>query len=700
ASSTFPTFTYASSTYYLASNPSNYITNSVSNLINYPTHTYASSTFQTILTNPITGTGIINQLALFNVASGLTSLATGTAGTFLRASSTSATGFDWATAGGGSSQWTTNGTSIYYNGGNVGIGTTTPTALLSIGDGTQTTAPYGINFGGNLNLYRNSATILKTDSTIFAVGLTQLGSGLLQNTDGNAGLTIQGNYTSQNGYDIVVANRGDPMRGTTGEGGVLTLNTGFAPTSGTGVFNGLKVNTTINQTGGANGITRGLYVAPTITSAIDFRAIETATGTVIFNGGNVGIGTSTPSATLTALGTIRFASLGAGTLVTDALGNVSISSDEKLKDIQGNFERGLVDIEKINPINYKWKTETGFDTANVYTGFSAQNMQIAIPEAVGSSTNGTLTLSDRPILATLVNSVKQIGSFISKIEGGIAYLKNIVVERFTIGSEASPAGITMYDENTGATYCIKIANGILNNQSGPCNVSINKSDSTSTPVFDSKVALFDLINVKSIRDPLAVIQENRTDRLISNLEIISPKITTSDLVVDNISSLKDIISFMSDTSFVGRTYFNTDTAGFAKVKQGQKSVDVVFEKEYSEQPIVSGSITLNDSDNVAAVGDSIFNNDIRYIITKKSTKGFTILLNKNTSEDITFSWIALAVKNAKTSEFNSVIDEIISPPTDTPQTETPPTDTTPPAENPSVNNTPADTTPPIDTTTP
>jgi hypothetical protein len=56
----------------------------------------------------------------------------------------------------------------------------------------------------------------------------------------------------------------------------------FAPTSGTGTYHILSLESTINQTGGANGITRGLYVNPTLTAAADFRAIETTNGKVIF----------------------------------------------------------------------------------------------------------------------------------------------------------------------------------------------------------------------------------------------------------------------------------------------------------------------------------------------------------------------------------------------------------------------------------
>jgi hypothetical protein len=48
----------------------------------------------------------------------------------------------------------------------------------------------------------------------------------------------------------------------------------FSPTSGNAVLNSSKIEPTINQTGGANGITRGLYVNPTLTAAADWRSIE------------------------------------------------------------------------------------------------------------------------------------------------------------------------------------------------------------------------------------------------------------------------------------------------------------------------------------------------------------------------------------------------------------------------------------------
>jgi hypothetical protein len=53
------------------------------------------------------------------------------------------------------------------------------------------------------------------------------------------------------------------------------------PTSGNHVFNFFNSSPIINQTGGANGITRSIYINPTLTSAADYRAIEVTNGNTI-----------------------------------------------------------------------------------------------------------------------------------------------------------------------------------------------------------------------------------------------------------------------------------------------------------------------------------------------------------------------------------------------------------------------------------
>ena len=154
-----------------------------------------------------------------------------------------------------------------------------------------------------------------------------------------------------------------------------------------------------------------------------------------------------------------------------------------------------------------------------------------------------------------------------------------------------------------------------------------------------------------------------TDRVSAAFEVITPAVYTQGLNVTNITSIKDAITFQSDSIFFGRPYFNIDTAGFALVKKGQKLVRIVFDKEYVEQPVVSVSISLDESAEVTkdatpeklveiqtaegALTDKLFASGIQFFVTRKNVHGFTILLNKPLDEDLTFSWIALAVKNPR-----------------------------------------------------
>lgn len=153
---------------------------------------------------------------------------------------------------------------------------------------------------------------------------------------------------------------------TSGVRGLFTLTNTFNPTSGTATYTTFQINQTINQTGGANGITRGLYVNPTLTSAFDFRAIETTAGNVLFGSnffwdninGRLGIGTNTPahrlqvksSATNTDVISIlntsnvslfRVFNGGSGQSLVDIGGTVLIRSDAALSYINsGNFAIG------------------------------------------------------------------------------------------------------------------------------------------------------------------------------------------------------------------------------------------------------------------------------------------------------------------------------------------------------------------------
>ena len=61
---------------------------------------------------------------------------------------------------------------------------------------------------------------------------------------------------------------------TAGTSTANSLTGTFAPGSGGHNHNFVRITATINQTGGANGITRGLFIQPFITAAADWRSIE------------------------------------------------------------------------------------------------------------------------------------------------------------------------------------------------------------------------------------------------------------------------------------------------------------------------------------------------------------------------------------------------------------------------------------------
>jgi len=188
-----------------------------------------------------------------------------------------------------------------------------------------------------------------------------------------------------------------------------------------------------------------------------FVSFGTSSGELFrYNSNNrIGIMTTFPTATLHLIGDVRLASLGAGTLTADAGGNITTVSDEKLKTGIKPFSVSAIEaIKKIIPIDYKYTKESGLDTNNFYTGFSAQNLETAIPSAVftkqdiiyktithkgkmGENENadisetieiptGTTTksISDRAIIATLILGIqeqqKQIDTLnerLNKLEG-------------------------------------------------------------------------------------------------------------------------------------------------------------------------------------------------------------------------------------------------------------------------------------------
>ncbi|HEY0979782.1 MAG TPA: tail fiber domain-containing protein, partial [Candidatus Paceibacterota bacterium] len=275
-----------------------------------------------------------------------------------------------------------------FLGGHVGIGINAPTAPLHI--------YYNNSVSTNLILQTGSSN---TDYTWSSVILRSNG------VDRGAGMHIPVGSTA-NWYAGTLYGSGDTFaiaRLAGGENGAVAQAANAMLT----VSNGGVVSV------GAGGGT--LSVPGTGSGSIIFYSAYSGSpanpGFVINNyaGTNTFYHNSNGGSTYTS-GTLSAGSLlSCGGIQTNGSGTMSCTSDERLKDVEGEFTSGLEAIREINPIAFSWKENSGlYDDGIVYYGFSAQNVQGALPEAISMSSGNRLQVSQLTLMATAINAIKEM----------------------------------------------------------------------------------------------------------------------------------------------------------------------------------------------------------------------------------------------------------------------------------------------------
>ncbi len=94
--------------------------------------------------------------------------------------------------------------------------------------------------------------------------------------------------------------------------------------------------------------------------------------------------------------------------------------------------------------------------------------------------------------------------------------------------------------------------------------------------------------------------------------------------------------------------FGADTAGIARILEGDRYVQVEFEEEYEYQPIVTASPR----------GEANLFASFKYTVLDETTAGFRIKINQEVRHDLDFSWHAFAVEEGKIFVSDGTTEEI------------------------------------------
>jgi hypothetical protein len=367
------------------------------------------------------------------------------------------------------SQWTTSGSNIYYNTGNVGIGSTSPSKLLSVGNSN----PFTVDASGNV-----------VAATFNTIPIMQLGS---TNTSFGGGLnavhyyaTLTGTYNLGLGESAGFSLTGGSYNTAVGTDGVMLGNNNgsYNTIVGSGSMYGgngsgntvLGYNSLIyDSTGGYNtiiGDNTGDANSPTVTGSynviIGSYVMQTSPsvsgqlniGNVLYGnglyqgtsnsstptGGDIGIDNAAPSflldvgssAVTTGTAVAEFQNAGGTCDVTPSTtGGITCSSDMNLKknitnlsdnsawsfnsDITPANQSVLASVLALNPVDYNWNVEQ--DGTAKHAGFIAQEVQQVFPDLVTENqTTHLLSLDYTGLVPYTIEAIKEMNVSITDID--------------------------------------------------------------------------------------------------------------------------------------------------------------------------------------------------------------------------------------------------------------------------------------------
>jgi len=274
------------------------------------------------------------------------------------------------------------------NAGNVGLGTTDPTASLDVASGASPAVWVRAGAGGAL--------------------ASSAGAGLKleYSTASDIGLIQAYNYTTTTAEPLALnSGGGDVGIGTTAPGSRLDVNGGQIRVRATGSYSEPSANcgTLYYDSTGGN-------------FTIDARS---SSGSTVLRFRTSSSGTGTEKMSISSAGVVTVANLsgtGNRAVYSDTNGALTnTSSDAILKTNVATVTDGASIVAALRPVRFDWIDQQSRG-AQREIGLIAQEVQTVLPEVVGINNDGTLSVDYSHIVSVLIDAVQTLQAKVAALE--------------------------------------------------------------------------------------------------------------------------------------------------------------------------------------------------------------------------------------------------------------------------------------------
>ena len=311
----------------------------------------------------------------------------------------------------------------------LGIGTNGPAAKLDVRGDIRTTGPISTTSSVVVN-NNNSNPGALNPGLVFGDPNSTEGISSKRNAGGNqGGLDF---YTS-NTNRMAITKGGNVGIGTNAPAAKLDVNGDIFGQASiyvdeAGVNTGTKFPALLFGAVGTGESIASQRTAGTNQYGMDFYA-GNINRIAILNGGNVGIGTTTPAYKLTVSGIVapefdnRFDLGASGTrwATVYASNGVVQTSDRRLKTNIKPLSYGLPEVMKMQPVSYNWKDAAHKENK---IGLIAQDVKNIVPEVVvGDEAKENLGMNYAELVPVLINAIRQQQEEIESLKKDVQVLK-------------------------------------------------------------------------------------------------------------------------------------------------------------------------------------------------------------------------------------------------------------------------------------